>query len=86
MEAAEAHAGHLEDGESALKKRNSELGTALAQRKAAVRQLEDRLRALQVRRGQEADGCRGKPWALPTPQLLGKLHPGSDLQRDVAAK
>jgi uncharacterized coiled-coil protein SlyX len=49
LEAASSHIGLLEDTVTALKKQGSEQGKVLAQRDVAVRGLEDRLRALQVR-------------------------------------
>lgn len=58
LEVAASHAGLLEDGGAALRKKNAELGTALAQRDVTIRQLEDRLRSLQVGVG----GWIGVPW------------------------
>ncbi|KAL4425417.1 hypothetical protein ABPG75_009433 [Micractinium tetrahymenae] len=51
LEAAASHAGLLEDGGAALRKKHAELGTALAQRDVTIRQLEDRLRSLQGSEG-----------------------------------
>ena len=51
LEASAAQCGLLDDSVAGLKRRAAELGTALAQRDVTVRQLEDRLRALQARQG-----------------------------------
>lgn len=52
LEAAASHAGLLEDGGAALRRKSAELGTTLAQRDVTIRQLEERLRSLQVGGGQ----------------------------------
>ncbi len=49
LEAATSHTGMLEDTVASLRKSNVELNTALAQRDVVIRQLEEKLRAVQVR-------------------------------------
>lgn len=63
-----SHAGLLEDGGAALRKKNAELGTALAQSNVTIRQLEDRLRSLQVSRKQEV----GAGWRVACTQVRGR--------------